>query len=85
MAAKADRRGARSGGGSESETESESGGVELDAEALAEWARSRMAAHKVPRHFRFVDKIPRNAMGKVNKRKLASQEPKPIEFKPKVT
>ena len=57
----------------ESESESESGGVELDAEALAEWARSRMAAHKVPRHFRFVDKIPRNAMGKVNKKNLAAE------------
>uniref|UniRef100_H2YMX5 Acyl-CoA synthetase family member 3, mitochondrial n=1 Tax=Ciona savignyi TaxID=51511 RepID=H2YMX5_CIOSA len=42
----------------------------LNKTELLEWCRSRMASYKVPREFMFVKKIPRNAMGKVNKKNL---------------
>jgi malonyl-CoA/methylmalonyl-CoA synthetase len=35
------------------------------AEALLAWARERLAPYKRPRDVRFVDELPRNAMGKV--------------------
>jgi len=38
---------------------------------LQRWCRSRLAAYQIPRRWRFVEQIPRNAMGKVNKRELA--------------
>ena len=44
-----------------------------DASALRAWARERMAEYKVPRAFVFVDSIPRNAMGKVNKKSLRTE------------
>ena len=37
---------------------------------LVAWARSRMAAHKVPRTVEWVDGLARNAMGKLDKRAL---------------
>ena len=40
---------------------------------LGAWAREHMAPYKAPRTFRFVDGIPRNAMGKVNKKDLRAQ------------
>eukprot|EP00898_Chlorokybus_atmophyticus_P008537 jgi/Chlat1/8685/Chrsp88S08078 len=39
-------------------------------ERLRGWAKSRVAAYKVPRRVVVTDAIPRNAMGKVNKREL---------------
>ena len=36
-------------------------------EELIEWARGRMANFKVPRHISFLDELPRNATGKVQK------------------
>ena len=45
----------------------------VDASALRAWARGRMAEYKVPRAFVFVDAIPRNAMGKVNKKSLRAE------------
>jgi acyl-CoA synthetase (AMP-forming)/AMP-acid ligase II len=48
-------------------------GAELDAETLIAWARSRMANYKVPRSVAFVDSLPTNLTGKVQKFKLASQ------------
>jgi len=44
-----------------------------DASALRLWAREKMAEYKVPRAFVFVDAIPRNAMGKVNKKSLRAE------------
>ena len=44
-----------------------------DGDELRAWARTRMAEYKVPRSFTFVDTIPRNAMGKVNKKCLRAQ------------
>jgi fatty-acyl-CoA synthase len=39
-------------------------------EDLLEWCRARLARFKVPKSFRFVDEIPRNGMGKVQKQEL---------------
>ena len=39
-------------------------------EELIEWARVRMANFKVPRHISFLDELPRNATGKVQKFRL---------------
>jgi fatty-acyl-CoA synthase len=43
----------------------------VDTDALGEWARARLAAFKVPRHWRFVDALPRTASGKVDRAALA--------------
>jgi acyl-CoA synthetase (AMP-forming)/AMP-acid ligase II len=45
-------------------------GSTLDATALTGWCRETMANFKVPRLFHFVDVLPRNASGKVEKFKL---------------
>lgn len=37
---------------------------------LQDWARSRIASYKLPRRLLIVPQIPRNAMGKVNKKEL---------------
>ena len=41
-----------------------------DASALADHCRASLASFKVPREIRFVDALPRNAMGKVEKKRL---------------
>lgn len=43
------------------------------AEALRTWSLENMAAHKAPVRFVFVHAIPRNAMGKVNKKNLQAE------------
>jgi malonyl-CoA/methylmalonyl-CoA synthetase len=35
------------------------------------WAKDRLAAYKVPRQWLVVDQLPRNAMGKVQKKDVA--------------
>jgi acyl-CoA synthetase (AMP-forming)/AMP-acid ligase II len=45
-------------------------GHPLDADALIEWSRERMANFKVPRSVVFLDSLPTNATGKVQKFKL---------------
>jgi acyl-CoA synthetase (AMP-forming)/AMP-acid ligase II len=42
-------------------------------EEIIDWAGERLADYKVPHRVRFVDALPRNAVGKVEKRKLARQ------------
>lgn len=42
----------------------------FDVGKLNSWMRERMPAYKVPRHYKIVDKLPRNAMGKVTKNEL---------------
>jgi malonyl-CoA/methylmalonyl-CoA synthetase len=42
----------------------------LEADALRAWCKERMSGYKVPRHFCFVEALPRNAMGKVTKPSL---------------
>lgn len=43
----------------------------LDEAALREWCKTRLAAFKVPARIRPVDALPRNAMGKLDRRALA--------------
>lgn len=42
----------------------------VDAEALEEWCRERLADYKCPRSWAFVDELPRDPNGKVQKRSL---------------
>ena len=42
-------------------------GISLDPASLRSWARERLAPYKVPKDFRVVTSLPRNAMGKVVK------------------
>ena len=44
------------------------GEMELDLDTLRCWAEHRMARYKVPSRIVVVDVIPKNAMGKINKR-----------------
>ncbi|WP_080054588.1 acyl-CoA synthetase [Spirosoma aerolatum] len=42
----------------------------IDITALNQWMRTQMPGYKVPRHYRIVTELPRNAMGKVTKNDL---------------
>ncbi|MEA2211209.1 MAG: fatty-acyl-CoA synthase, partial [Solirubrobacteraceae bacterium] len=42
----------------------------VDPEALIDFARQRLAAHKVPKAMHIVDELPKNASGKLLKREL---------------
>src|SRR5437868_15229131 len=44
------------------------------AEEVIEWARSRMAAFKVPRIVQFVEQLPKTATGKILWRELQGRE-----------
>jgi fatty-acyl-CoA synthase len=46
----------------------------IEAGAIIEWARGKMAAFKVPRIVEFVDELPRTATGKVFWRQLQEEE-----------
>jgi fatty-acyl-CoA synthase len=46
-------------------------GVELDTEALLDWASERLARFKLPSEIVVVDSLPRTASGKVQKHRLA--------------
>ena len=50
------------------------GAAPPDTEALKEFVASQLSPHKRPREVYFCDELPRNAMGKVQKKQLA---PKP--------
>jgi acyl-CoA synthetase (AMP-forming)/AMP-acid ligase II len=54
-------------------------GTELTAAEVIGWSRERMANYKVPRHVEFVDRLPRNASGKVLKYALRSPAPRRVE------
>jgi len=45
-------------------------GATVDADGLKEYVRENLARYKVPREIRFLDELPRNATGKVLKRRL---------------
>ena len=47
--------------------------AQLDEAAVIAWARDKMANYKVPRAVIFVDELPMNAGGKVDKAALAKQ------------
>jgi O-succinylbenzoic acid--CoA ligase len=49
----------------------------FDEAALRDWCRGRMASFKVPTHFRPVEKLPRNAMGKIDRRALVALRGEP--------
>jgi malonyl-CoA/methylmalonyl-CoA synthetase len=44
--------------------------ADVDCEALEAWCRAKLASFKIPREFIKVEKLPRNAMGKVQKHLL---------------
>jgi fatty-acyl-CoA synthase len=50
-------------------------GTIVDADAIRDAVRNRLARHKVPRDVVFVEALPRNDTGKVLKRMLAEMEP----------
>ena len=43
---------------------------DINLDDLQSWCRVKLPSYKVPREFVFVKEIPRNAMGKVNKKEL---------------
>ncbi|HMQ30444.1 MAG TPA: long-chain fatty acid--CoA ligase [Chloroflexaceae bacterium] len=45
-------------------------GAELDAAALLAWCEGRLARYKTPRSAVFVDALPRNSLGKINRAEL---------------
>ena len=46
---------------------------EVSAEKLAAWLRNNIAGFKLPKHYHFVDVLPRNATGKILKRTLVEE------------
>lgn len=46
------------------------GSMEMSLEDLHAWCKGKMARYKFPRKLIFVEDIPKNAMGKVNKKQL---------------
>ncbi|MBN3751714.1 AMP-binding protein [Paraburkholderia sp. Tr-20389] len=49
-------------------------GCHADAQQIIEWARTRMAAYKVPQSIEFLESLPRTASGKVQWRELQQRE-----------
>ena len=49
------------------------GGAGLSTEEIDAFARENLARFKVPREFHLLDELPRNATGKVLRRKLRDQ------------
>lgn len=47
-----------------------SAAVELDEKELRSWCKERLASYKIPRIVKFAEEIPRNAMGKIEKKKV---------------
>jgi acyl-CoA synthetase (AMP-forming)/AMP-acid ligase II len=45
-------------------------GAEADGDTLRAYALAHLAEYKVPRQYRFIDSLPRNATGKVVKAEL---------------
>ena len=46
-------------------------GSDVDSDELAGHVRSQLARYKVPREILFVEELPRNATGKILRRKIA--------------
>ena len=51
-------------------------GAGADSQALIDHVALALTPHKRPREVRFVDSLPRNVLGKVQKRLLAGAEPR---------
>lgn len=45
-------------------------GEKITAEALQEWGKTQLAKFKVPKHYAFLDELPKSDSGKILKRKL---------------
>jgi acyl-CoA synthetase (AMP-forming)/AMP-acid ligase II/NAD(P)-dependent dehydrogenase (short-subunit alcohol dehydrogenase family) len=54
-------------------------GASVTEEELKSYVRERLARHKVPREITFVQRIPRTATGKVQRRRLSERRPAPTE------
>jgi len=54
-------------------------GLSLSADQIMEFCREKLASYKRPRSVVFVDKLPRNPMGKVLKKELREKHGKPDE------
>ncbi len=52
----------------------------VDAQELEQHCRTNLASFKIPREFIFIDKLPRNAMGKVQKHLLHNLREAPKQF-----
>ena len=52
-------------------------GIEITAEILSAFCRERLAGYKRPKDFQIVTSLPRNAMGKVDKKSLKSNDAAP--------
>ena len=50
-------------------------GSGIDEQRIIDWVATNLSAHKRPREVRFVDQLPRNAMGKVQKTLLRDSAP----------
>jgi fatty acid CoA ligase FadD36 len=50
-----------------------SGSGSVDADGLIQYVAQQLSAHKRPREIRFVDSLPRNALGKVLKKQLLAE------------
>ena len=47
-------------------------GKDIILSELREWAKSHLAPYAIPTLLRCVDRLPKNALGKINKRELVS-------------
>ena len=47
-------------------------GASLEYADLKNWCEGRMSSYKIPKDIKLVDALPRNAMGKVNKKQLVA-------------
>ena len=48
-------------------------GATASEDELKQFVKERLARHKVPREIEFVERLPRTATGKIQRRKLAQQ------------
>ena len=48
----------------------DSKGLQLTQEELVQFGREKMSSYKVPRIWKLLDSIPRNQMGKINKKQV---------------
>ena len=56
-------------------------GMNATAEDLAAACRDKLSRYKVPKEIRFLEKLPRNTMGKVLRRQLREMPANPMEEK----
>ena len=50
-------------------------GSSLSAEELKAWCKENMTHYKVPKHYEFIPEIPKNVLGKVQRRLLQENDP----------